>query len=738
MILRLILFLLVMTSISSYANEEINTCCKDLKGFEKIILMFELSSNILISNSSNNVENKKLKLELSHARKEYNHLLKICPEYKESATVSKLNNSKLNKLTRGKLDLDYKLELRDLTNPISVMGQVQTAERDSNFMAKFYLGKIEKDYLNSLQIECSYKSSADEVNNCLDEAKEIAREKYVDYIRNHSVEEIYANVHELSDYQFKKASCTSVRNAIVLRKFYLSKNLESGMDFLKTYSSQWDPQSRGGFKQITDILMEFGYRQKELYENERLEGEGEAGKGGVAFNEMFYSMQDYELGLKDPRGICRDLTLFQIKVAEALGINKENGFRSFAKAYRSGNQYHVSMLIHNNKEKKSVHFNYGYTSQSLKGEDGAASVEFKDTMYDQSLMYRLHEHSTGEKFKTVSSIPSEYAKLAIDMSGFDLKLLEPGAIKRSNIFKQNIDLEGDKDFSLFLGKTPNGDQVFGAVYSNDYLQESHYPGKYALMLNNRTSIQGASSRNNVNSNHLFGIFEQKISTKDHELLKEKIYGKIDLAFIGIVDIIFTQKSDISNPVSAYVQNKNPLHFNPAGEFITQLRAYLKTKGKLGEIELKMIADFRPGTNDLSDQSWIETFSPYLQHLLISADGRAFLGKTFMGRTYLKAAAGVILDNLGPRATASLGIGGEKYSLSLEMASRLSDSTPIIKEGSAKRVSATISSSPFESAWLHFFLQGVYYPDQIYQSGITSGDMQLSRPPMVNIGINGKF
>jgi hypothetical protein len=85
--------------------------------------------------------------------------------------------------------------------------------------------------------------------------------------------------------------------------------------------------------------------------------------------------------------------------------------------------------------------------------------------------------------------------------------------------------------------------------------------------------------------------------------------------------------------------------------------------------------------------------PVLNKLFMSAEGRIKLSQSPEGRAYMIAATTVLIDQLGVRGRAQLGIFNDNAGATVQVEGRLTNDSVLFEDGSARTASASVYVNP---------------------------------------------
>ena len=101
----------------------------------------------------------------------------------------------------------------------------------------------------------------------------------------------------------------------------------------------------------------------------------------------------------------------------------------------------------------------------------------------------------------------------------------------------------------------------------------------------------------------------------------------------------------------------------------------------------------PGIQDIRNNEIAQVPIPVLDGVFLSADVRHRLSQSAQGRLYLVAAAKLVLDELGERGRAEIGIASDHLAFTTGAEGRLTNSTATYEGGSARQIFGMFSWMP---------------------------------------------
>jgi hypothetical protein len=265
--------------------------------------------------------------------------------------------------------------------------------------------------------------------------------------------------------------------------------------------------------------------------------------------------------------------------------------------------------------------------------------------------------------RTIGYVPTHAGKIYAEAAGMDIHAIEPLARATSSLVGAQLALPFGQSLQVFVARDPTGSFYGGAALTQSWAQRTNFPGAAGLVTAVRRTSQG------LTVSDLYLQIEQRAVSPDLSF-GGVFRGRIDasLIFIGTYAVPFKNLEGSTLGFDAAM-------ILDGGAQITAATAGARLAGRL-----RLAAQAMPGLTNVAGA----TPTVFLNHLVLSVDGRARVGRTAVGVVYLVAGSAVLFDSFGPRLAASVGLESQRVGVRLEATGRLLANDPTYKEGSLRR------------------------------------------------------
>ncbi len=371
-------------------------------------------------------------------------------------------------------------------------------------------------------------------------------------------------------------------------------------------------------------------------------------------------------------GDCSDIANAQGALLKALG-----GFKNIHVVTSTNDDSpHTTVVAQytglSGQPKKWVRMNYWTASTTNGPVEGGELLRMPASTEKRLVDIGPGYHISQVNGRTVAYVPSTFGNIQREASG--MRSNEPMARSSSSLTGVQLALSGNRSVNLFAGRDKAGDLFGGVSFHQDYLQKSHFPGSVGVVADTRSVVVPGSTANMTVSD-LYVQLEQEVRTSDIEVAKD-VKARLDASLIALISYGY----GFGGSPKSHHLSIGPGVFANVGAQFTAGDEYSKASGRV-----RIDAQFAPGLENMGGLS----LTAYLNHLMFSAEGRVKLSQTTMGRAYLTAATGILLDYFGPRVFARLGLETPKAGFRVEVLGRLFDETPTFKDGTLRRGTASL-------------------------------------------------
>jgi hypothetical protein len=355
-------------------------------------------------------------------------------------------------------------------------------------------------------------------------------------------------------------------------------------------------------------------------------------------------------------GDCADVANAQGQLLEKLGAQHVVVATS---SFLPG--LHSTVIAKDPQRQSYFHFNYGMVSQSV-GREGPDLLQvpgLEDKWVDIGSGIYLNQPGG----RSIAYVPTNAGKLYAEVAGMDIHELEPLARANSSLVGAQLELPGNQSLQLFTARDSTGSYYGGLALTQSWAQRSSFPGAIGLVTAARSTAQGLSVAD------LYLHIEQRATTRDYHL-GGPLFGRLDAAAI----IIATYALPFSD------LDTNTLGFGAAVALNTGAQLTAGTPLSVLSARLRVEVQVMPGLTNVGGS----TPTVFLNHVVLTADGRARVGHSGAGPIYLVAGSAVVFDELNTRLALGVGVENPRFALRLEGTGRALEDDATYKEGSLRR------------------------------------------------------
>jgi hypothetical protein len=265
--------------------------------------------------------------------------------------------------------------------------------------------------------------------------------------------------------------------------------------------------------------------------------------------------------------------------------------------------------------------------------------------------------------RTVGYVPTHAGKIYAEAAGMDFHAVEPLARATSSLLGAQLALPFGQSLQTFVARDPTGSFYGGVALTQSWAQNTSFPGAAGLVTAGRRTAHGLAVAD------LYLHVEQRAVSPELRL-GSMFRGRIDtsLIFIASYALPFTNLDGNTLGVDAALALDG-------GAQITAGTASSRLAGRL-----RVAVQAMPGLGNIAGASP----TVFVNHVVISADGHARVGRIAAGKVYLVASSALLLDSFGPRLAAGVGVDSARIGVRLEVTARLVAEDPTYKEGSLRR------------------------------------------------------
>ena len=436
------------------------------------------------------------------------------------------------------------------------------------------------------------------------------------------------------------------------------------------------------------ILQMWGKRLVCNYDNDRLNRLNGRHAGVVTPDELLLASQANTLtgfcegnmsgGVR--MGVCRDIAIFLSRMAQHMGFR--NSYVTSMATIRG--EYHVANNYQDPDEWSRIfHLNYEYLSSPYAGDSRALFGGHEDT----TLNYRVFKPDG----QMVADLPSEFGKFMAEAAGFDPLTLDPMVQLHGSMFGTATSIGKSDNLELRLGVGSDGignEYIFGGS-SLKYGQRGKFPGRFSLLVANqeRRFVEEDAKPGEVNLNVLYGQLEQRYRAKRIRF-NPNLAARLD----AIASLIFAGVRTSGGEYDGEIGGQVDMRLN--GEASMDVSAWKKRLFSTYKIGIQTV----PGSSEVRNNEHVYDLvnDVILNQLVFSARGRLQLAKTPEGRVALHYLTTLLIDGLGARGRAEIGLGNEKYGQTVEVVGRLSNDTAPFVDGSGRRLAGSAYWNPSKS------------------------------------------
>ncbi len=265
--------------------------------------------------------------------------------------------------------------------------------------------------------------------------------------------------------------------------------------------------------------------------------------------------------------------------------------------------------------------------------------------------------------RTIAYVPTNAGKLYAEVAGMDIHEIEPLARATSSLLGTQLALPYGQSLQTFVARDPSNSWYGGLALTQSWAQHTHFPGAAGLVTAWRRNDPGLTVAD-------FYLQVEQHAVSPELRLGRVVRGSIDGAVIviGTYAVPFTDAADNNLGADAALI----LDF---GAQLTAGSARSRLAGRL-----RVTTQLLPGVTNIA----ASTGTVFVNHVAITADGRARLGPTRLGELQLVAGTALLLDAFGPRLAGGIGVESRWLGVRVEATGRLVGSDPTYKEGSLRR------------------------------------------------------
>ncbi len=353
-------------------------------------------------------------------------------------------------------------------------------------------------------------------------------------------------------------------------------------------------------------------------------------------------------------GVCRDIASGQGLILNAMGFKE-----TYIVAHATTSAWHTTVITQDpNSPKKYYKLNYDALTREQGGEGGTLLYQGKSDVTTEYMIYL-----PGGRL--VKKVPSELGKIMSEASG--VSNINPFAKASSSLGAVNIELSKNTSARAFMAKDSLGNDYAGAALTSNLYQSERQKLRFG------TVYAHESTRN-------FDVFYNRlqhvISSPYYNLYKDQIRAKIDATTDAILGFVSPASSGDSK-YSWYNRIYGSLDSKIGGE--VQIGNPEKDK-TVGALRAQVGTMF--GGSDVR-RAEVSSIRPYINDLILTAEGRYELSKTPEGRSYLIASTAVLLDYFGPKLLAEIGYMNEDTAVKIKAGGRTNSDDPAFTEGSER-------------------------------------------------------
>jgi hypothetical protein len=265
--------------------------------------------------------------------------------------------------------------------------------------------------------------------------------------------------------------------------------------------------------------------------------------------------------------------------------------------------------------------------------------------------------------RTVGYVPTHAGKIYAEAAGMDIHAIEPLARATSSLVGTQLALPFGQSLQTFVARDPTGSFYGGVALTQSWAQGTSFPGTAGLVTAARRTTQGLAVAD------LYLQVEQRAVTPELRL-GGVFRGRVDASLI-VIGTYAVPFADVAGNTLGF----DAAMFLDGGAQITAGTAGSPLAGRV-----RVAAQAMPGVTNIAGASP----TVFLNHLVLSAEGRARVGRTAAGNVYLVADSALLLDSFGPRLAGGVGVESPRIGVRLEATGRLLADDPTYKEGSLRR------------------------------------------------------